>query len=115
MNLFIKETITEKIPTSKGTFLGLPKSQSTRNLEVGDYFCIFSEKEDLLIFIQKEWQKIWFLNIVEDKILGEIEYNVLTDKTNIIESTNEFVNIYNYELNQLKHQLNEKIRIKTNY
>ena len=54
MNLFIKQHSTEKIPTSKGTFLGLPKSQSTRNLEVGDYFCIFSEKEDLLIFIQKE-------------------------------------------------------------
>jgi hypothetical protein len=115
MNLFIKQHITEKIPTSKGTFLGLPKSQSTRNLEVGDYFCIFGEKEDLLIFIQKEWEKIWFMNIVEDKIVGEIEYNVLTDKTNIIESTNEFVNIYNQELNHLKTQLNEKNRIRTNY
>jgi hypothetical protein len=102
MNLFIKQHVTEKIPTSKGTFLGLPKSQSTRNLEVGDYFCIFSEKEDLLVFIQKEWHKIWFLNIVEDKIVGEIEYNVLTDKTNVIESTNEFVNIYDQELNSLK-------------
>ena len=58
MNIFIKQHITKKLPTSKGTFLGLPKSQSTRNLEVGDYFCIFNEKEDLLIFIQKEWQKI---------------------------------------------------------
>jgi hypothetical protein len=105
MNLFIKETITEKIPTSKGTFLGLPKSQSTRNLEVGDYFCIFSEKEDLLIFIQKEWGKIWFLNVVENKIVGEIEYNVLTDKTSVIESTDEFINIYNHELKQLKNQL----------
>jgi hypothetical protein len=105
MNLFIKETITEKIPTSKGTFLGLFKSQSTRNLEVGDYFCIFNEKEDLLIFIQKEWQKIWFLNVIEDTIVGEIEYNVLTNKTNTIESTNEFINIYNQELNQLKTQL----------
>jgi hypothetical protein len=114
MNLFIKETITEKIPTSKGTFLGLSKSQSTRNLEIGDYFCIFNEKEDLLIFIQKEWQKIWFLNVIEDTIVGEIEYNVLTDKTNIIESTDIFINIYNQELNQLKTQLNEKIRIKTN-
>jgi len=109
MNLFIKQHVTEKIPTSKGTFLGLPKSQSTRNLEVGDYFCIFSEKEDLLVFIQKEWEKIWFLNVEEDKIVGEIEYNVLTDKTNIIESTDIFINIYNHELNQLKHQLNEKI------
>ena len=115
MNLFIKQHKTEKIPTSKGTFLGLPKSQSTRNLEVGDYFCIFDEKENLLIFIQKEWKKIWFLNVVEDKIVGEIEYNVLTDKTNIIESTDEFVNIYNHELNQLKTQLNEKIRITTYY
>jgi hypothetical protein len=105
MNLFIKETITEKIPTSKGTFLGLPKSQSTRNLEVGDYFCIFNEKEDLLVFIQKEWEKIWFLNVAEDKIVGEIEYNVLIDKTNIIESTNDFIDTYNHELNQLKHQL----------
>ena len=106
MNLFIKETITEKIPTSKGIFLGLPKSQSTRNLEVGDYFCIFHEKEDLLIFIQKEWGKIWFLNVIEDKIAGEIEYNVLTDKTTIVESTDdEFINIYNRELNQLKIQL----------
>jgi hypothetical protein len=105
MNLFIKQHITEKIPTSKGTFLGLPKSQSTRNLEVGDYFCIFNEKEDLLIFIQKEWEKIWFLNVIEDKIRGEIEYSVLTDKTNTIESTNEFINIYNQELNQLKTQL----------
>jgi hypothetical protein len=113
MNLFIKQHITEKIPTSKGTFLGLPKSQSTRNLEVGDYFCIFNEKEDLLIFIQKEWEKIWFLNVIEDKIRGEIEYNVLTDKTNTIESTNEFINIYNQELNQLKIKLNEKIRIKS--
>jgi hypothetical protein len=105
MNLFIKETITEKIPTSKGTFLGLPKSQSTRNLEVGDYFCIFDEKEDLLVFIQKEWEKIWFLNVVEDTIVGEIEYNVLTDKTNVIESPDKFVNMYNHELNQLKTQL----------
>jgi hypothetical protein len=114
MNIFIKQHITEKIPTSKGTFLGLSKSQSTRNLEIGDYFCIFNEKEDLLIFIQKEWQKIWFLNVIEDTIVGEIEYNVLTDKTNIIESTDIFINIYNQELNQLKTQLNEKIRIKTN-
>jgi hypothetical protein len=105
MNIFIKQHITEKIPTSKGTFLGLPKSQSTRNLEVGDYFCIFDEKEDLLIFIQKEWEKIWFLNVIEDKIVGEIEYNVLIDKTNIIESTNDFIDTYNHELNQLKHQL----------
>ena len=105
MNLFTKQHVTEKIFTSKGTFLGLPKSQSTRNLEIGDYFCIFNEKEDLLIFIQKEWEKIWFLNVIEDTIVGEIEYNVLTDKTSIIKSTNEFVNIYNQELNQLKIQL----------
>lgn len=109
MNLFTKTHVTEKIPTSKGTFLGLPKSQSTRNLEVGDYFCIFNEKEDLLVFIQKEWQKIWFLNVIEENIVGEIEYNVLTDKTNIIESTNSFIDIYNHELKQLKNQLNEKI------
>jgi hypothetical protein len=108
MNLFIKQHVTEKIPTSKGTFLGLPKSQSTRNLEVEDYFCIFNEKEDLLVFIQKEWEKIWFLNVVEDKIVGEIEYNVLTDKTNIIESTDIFINIYNHELIQLKGQLSSK-------
>jgi hypothetical protein len=113
MNLFIKQHSTEKIPTSKGTFLGLPKSQSTRNLEVGDYFCIFNEKEDLLVFIQKKWEKIWFLNVIEGKIVGEIEYNVLTNKTNIIKSPNEFVNIYNQELNQLKIKLNEKLRIKT--
>jgi hypothetical protein len=105
MNIFIKQHKTEKIPTSKGTFLGLPKSQSTRNLEVGDYFCILSEKEDLLIFIQKEWEKIWFLNVVEDKIIGEIEYNVLTDKTTIVESTDDFIDMYNHELNQLKTQL----------
>jgi hypothetical protein len=105
MNIFIKQHVTEKISTSKGIFLGLPKSQSTRNLEVGDYFCIFSEKEDLLVFIQKEWEKIWFLNTIGDTIVGEIEYNVLTDKTNIVKSTDEFVNIYNHELNQLKHQL----------
>lgn len=105
MNLFIKETITEKIPTSKGTFLGLPKSQSTRNLEVGDYFCIFSEKEDLLVFIQREWEKIWFLNVIDDTIVGEIEYNVLTYKTNIVKSTDDFINIYNHELNHLKAQL----------
>ena len=91
MNIFIKQHITKKLPTSKGTFLGLPKSQSTRNLEVGDYFCIFNEKEDLLIFIQKEWGKIWFLNVIEDKIVGEIEYNVLTDKTNIIDINNLFI------------------------
>jgi hypothetical protein len=109
INIFIKQHQTEKIPTSKGTFLGLPKSQSTRNLEVGDCFCIFDEKEDLLVFIQKEWQKIWFLNVIEENIIGEIEYNVLIDKTNIIESTDSFINIYNYELNQLKTQLNEKI------
>jgi hypothetical protein len=115
MNLFIKQHVTEKISTSKGTFLGLPKSQSTRNLEVGDYFCIFSEKEDLLVFIQKEWEKIWFLNTIGDTIVGEIEYNVLTDKTNIVKSTDDFIDIYNHELNQLKTQLNEKTRIKTNY
>jgi hypothetical protein len=74
-------------------------------LEVRDYFCIFNEKEDLLVFIQKEWQKIWFLNVIEDKIVGEIEYNVLTDKTNVIESTDNFINIYNHELKQLKTQL----------
>ena len=105
MNLFIKQHSTEKIPTPKGTFLGLPKSQSTRNLEVGDYFCIFNEKEDLLVFIQKEWKKIWFLNVIEENIVGEIEYNVLTDKTNIIKSSNNFIDIYNHELNQLKTQL----------
>lgn len=105
MNLFIKHHKTEKIPTSKGTFLGLPKSQSTRNLEVGDYFCIFNEKEDLLIFIQKEWHKIWFLNVLEDKIVGEIEYNVLTNKTNTIEFTDDFIIMYNQELDQLKTQL----------
>ena len=102
MNLYIKTHYTEKIPTSKGTFLGLSKSQSTRNLEVGDYFCIFNEKEDLLVFIQKEWEKIWFLNVVEDKIVGEIEYNVLTDTTNVVESTDIFIHTYNQELNQLK-------------
>jgi hypothetical protein len=105
MNLFIKQHKTEKIPTSKGTFLGLSKNQSTRNLDIGDYFCIFNEKEDLLVFIQKEWRKIWFLNVIEDKIVGEIEYNVLIDKTNIIESTDEFIDTYNLELNQLKTQL----------
>jgi hypothetical protein len=105
MNLFTKTHITEKIPTSKGTFLGLPKNQSTRNLEVGDHFCIFNEKEDLLVFIQKEWQKIWFLNVIEENIVGEIEYNVLIDKTNIIKSTDGFINMYNHELNQLKIQL----------
>jgi len=106
MNLFIKQHKTEKIPTSKGTFLGLLKSQSTRNLEVGDHFCIFSEKEDLLVFIQKEWEKIWFLNVIEDTIVGEIEYNVLTDKTNIIDSTDDsFIDIYNHELNHLKTKL----------
>jgi hypothetical protein len=105
MNIFVKQHKTEKTPTSKGKFLGLPKSQSTRNLEVGDYFCIFSEKEDLLIFIQREWEKIWFLNIVEENIVGEIEYNVLTDKTNIVESSDSFTDIYNFELNQLKTQL----------
>ena len=73
MNLFIKQHPTEKIPTSKGTFLGLSKSQSTRNLEVGDYFCILNKKEDLLVFIQKEWQKVWFLNVIEENIVGEIE------------------------------------------
>ena len=60
-------------------------------------------------------EKIWFLNVIEENIVGEIEYNILTDKTNIIASTDSFINIYNYELNQLKSQLNEKIRIKTNY
>ena len=105
MNLFIKQHKTEKIFTSKGTFLGLPKSQSTRNLEIGDYFCIFNEKEDLLVFIQKEWEKIWFLNVAEDKIVGEIEYNVLTDKTDITETNDIFINMYNQYLNQLKTQL----------
>jgi len=105
INIFIKQHKTEKITTSKGTFLGLPKSQSTRNLEIGDYFCIFNEKEDLLIFIQKDWEKIWFLNVIKDIIVGEIEYNVLTDQTNIVESSDEFINIYNQELIQLKTQL----------
>ena len=64
---------------------------------------------------KKEWEKIWFLNVIENIIVGEIEYNVLTDKTSVIESTDEFINIYNQELNLLKNQLNEKTRIKTNY
>jgi flagellar capping protein FliD len=68
-----------------------------------------------LVFIQKEWEKIWFLNTIGDTIVGEIEYNVLTDKTNIVKSTDDFIDIYNHELNQLKTQLNEKTRIKTNY
>ena len=110
MNLFIKQHKTENIFTSKGSFLGLPKSQSTRNLNVGDYFCIFNEKEDLLVFIQKEWQKIWFLNVIKEKIVGEIEYNVLTDKTNIVKSSDEFVNIYNQELVQLKTQLKTQLK-----
>ena len=86
MNLYTKTHFTEKIPTSKGRFLGLSKNQSTRNLEVGDYFCIIDNKEDLLVFIQKEWQKIWFLGIKKNIICYEIEYNVLTDYTNIIKS-----------------------------
>jgi hypothetical protein len=104
MKLFSKTHKTEKISTNKGNFLGLSEDKSIRNLEVGDYFIKFPEL-DLLIFIQKEWEKIWFLNVVEDKIVGEIEYNVLTDKTDITESTDIFVNIYNQELNQLKIQL----------
>lgn len=113
MNLFIKQHKTEKIPTSKGAFLGLPKSQSTRNLEVGDYFCIFNKKDDLMVFIQKEWHKLWFLNIVNETVIGEIEYNILTDKTNIVESTNDFIHIYNKEINKLKHGIkNNKIKSK---
>jgi hypothetical protein len=104
MKLFSKTHKTEKISTDKGNFLGLYEDKSIRNLEVGDYFIKFPEL-DLLIFIQKEWEKIWFLNAIEDKIVGEIEYNVLTDKTSVIESTDEFINIYNQELNQLKTQL----------
>ena len=66
-----------------------------------------------MVFIQKEWQKIWFLNIIEENIVGEIEYNVLTDKTNVIESSNNFIDIYNHELNQLKLQLNQlKLQLK---
>ena len=102
MNLFIKEHYTDKIITSKGTFLGLYKEQSTRNLEVGDYFFIPDIVDNLLIFIQKEWNKIWFLDIIDGKVKGEIEYNILTDKTYIIESTSDFVKIYNNELNKLK-------------
>lgn len=103
MNLYIKTHHTEKIPTSKGTFLGLPKSQSTRNLEVGDYFCLFNEKEDLLIFIQKEWEKIWFLGLVESKIENEIEYNILTDKINIIKTDDYFFDFFHEELKNLKN------------
>ena len=102
MNLFIKQHKTEKIPTSKGTFLGLLKSQSTRNLEVGDYFCIFSEKEDLLVFIQKEWEKIWFLGLDNNVVCHEIEYNVLIDSTTTIESNKQFTNLYNQEISNLK-------------
>lgn len=104
MKLFSKTHKTEKIPTNKGNFLGLSEVKSIRNLEVGDYFIKLPEV-NLLVFIQKEWQKVWFLNVIEEKIVGEIEYNVLTDKTNIIESTEDFTNMYNHELNQLKIQL----------
>jgi len=105
MNLFTKNHHTEKILTSQGMFLGLSKNQSTRNLEVGDYFCMFDNKKDLLIFIQKEWQKVWFLDVSDDQIVGEIEYNILTDKNEFISTTPTFKKLYKNELKNLKKQL----------
>lgn len=105
MNLFIKQHHSEKLPTIGGKFLGLSKNQSIRNLEVGDYFCLFDKKEDLLVFIQKEWQKIWFLGLVKDKINNEIEYNVLTDKTNIVKADKYFEEWFSNELKNLKNSL----------
>jgi hypothetical protein len=103
MNLFTKSHLTDKIPTLKGNFLGLDKNQSIRNLEVGDWFCLFPENENLLVFILQDWSKIYFLNIIDDKVIGEIEYNVLTDTISIIESTNIFENKCKSEIINLKN------------
>jgi len=105
INLFTKNHQTEKILTFQGMFLGLSRNQSTRNLEVGDYFCIFENKKDLLIFIQKEWHNIWFLDISNDQVVGEIEYNILTDKSTVKSATLPFKKLYKNELKNLKKQL----------
>jgi hypothetical protein len=104
MKLFSKTHKTEKIPVLKGKFLGLSEDKSIRNLEVGDFFIQIKDL-DLFIFIDKNWYSVWFLHIKDNEIIGEIYYNVLTDKTEVIESTEVFYNLYLKELNNLKEQL----------
>ena len=105
MNLYTKQHLTEKIPTIKGTFIGLHKDLSTRNLEVGDFFLFSLTDPSLLVFIQSNWDKIWFLGVENNVICSEIEYNVLTDTTHIIESNKQFTNLYNQEIANLKQQM----------
>jgi hypothetical protein len=105
MSLYTKQHYTEKIPTSRGRFIGLPKDLSTRNLEVGDYFFISPSNPNLLVFIQGNWENVWFLGVGNNKVCHEIEYNVLTDSTSIIESNEQFTNLYNQEISNLKQQI----------
>ena len=105
MSLYTKQHYTEKIPTSRGRFIGLHKDLSTRNLEVGDYFFISPNDPNLLVFIQGNWENIWFLGVSNNTMCHEIEYNVLTDSTSIIESNEQFINLYNQEISNLKQQM----------
>ena len=85
--------------------MGLPKDLSTRNLEVGDYFFISPSDPNLLVFIQGNWENIWFLGVDNNVVCYEIEYNVLTDSTITIESNEQFTNLYNQEISNLKQQM----------
>jgi hypothetical protein len=105
MKLYTKQHQTEIIPTTHGMFVGLHKNQSTRNLGVGDFFVFSDSYPNLLVFIQKNWEKIWFLGLENEIISNEIEYNVLTDTTNVIKSTTQFTNLYNQEISNLKQQV----------
>ena len=105
MRILQKTHYTEKSPTTKGTFFGLHKNESIRNLEVGDFFYIFEDHEDVLIFVQQDIETIYFLNILDDVVKGEIEFDVLNDKLNIIESTEDFKKLVNIELINIKSQL----------
>jgi alkyl hydroperoxide reductase subunit AhpC len=103
MRLFSKTHFTNKIPTNIGEFIGLDVDKANRNLEVGDYF--INIDPNFIVFIDKNWHYVWFLEIKNNKVYGEIKYNTLIDKTHIIKSSKEFINKCEIELEVLKRSI----------
>lgn len=107
MNLYIKSHFTEKIPTSKGLFIGLNKNQSIRNIEVGDYF-YYIDGYNVLLCIDKEWKNFYFSKLFSDIVKYEIHFNIVKDNINIIESDESFHDFVCKEIKELKNVINDK-------